>query len=297
MDENIEVYQGFSLVNRWLLYTSVMLAPAQFISGIGSRCPSSMGFLAYNYYTQVQWYIAIRRHELHALSLLLPHFNLVFLLSYLGGVSAGILPVGIPLGLGTAGVLILNTICSWKSWAFNMPDGYGVYRFFFFGWRTLTPKWHKFMMVWQIADSMFAAGAVLAAIAIPIILGTADERPAWWNTYGRKLPWWSTYAMIVPGALLMLFLEFPLILWTELIVKKNHIKSETDEIAVILFGAQIAAMILPMLGSLFSCVRGRVPWKRSIPWRNPFKSKDDGDNGQQLAQMQVTTKGNGASPV
>ncbi|KFY45458.1 hypothetical protein V494_00954 [Pseudogymnoascus sp. VKM F-4513 (FW-928)] len=119
----ITIVDGFSLTNRWLLYASFMLAPAQFYSGLGNNCPSNIGFLAYNWYTQIIWLRAIRAHELHALSLLPVHFNLLFVFTYLGGVTSGNLYMGIFLGLGTAGVIILNTVAAWTSWATNQPEG------------------------------------------------------------------------------------------------------------------------------------------------------------------------------
>ncbi|AEO56375.1 hypothetical protein MYCTH_2301215 [Thermothelomyces thermophilus ATCC 42464] len=75
----VQVVPGFSLTNRWLLYTSYFLAPAQFVSGLNSNCPSDIGFLAYNWYTQIQWYkLMSGKDEIHAISLLLPHFNLLY---------------------------------------------------------------------------------------------------------------------------------------------------------------------------------------------------------------------------
>src|SRR4051812_32092244 len=96
----IQVIPGFSLTNRWLLYTSMMLAPAQFVSGLGSNCPSNIGFLAYNWYTQIQWYQASRSKDMHALSLLPVHFNGIFIFTYLGGISSGNYYMGAILGLG-----------------------------------------------------------------------------------------------------------------------------------------------------------------------------------------------------
>lgn len=43
----------------------------------------------------------------------------------------------------------------------------------------------------------------------------------------------------------MLLFCWPLILWTELIVQRNRIESETDMIAVWLFVAQCVAMLAP----------------------------------------------------
>lgn len=235
-----QVVEGFSVINRSLLYTSLMLAPAQFLSGIGSNCPSNLGFLAYNYYTQIAWYKAVRDRELHALSLLPVHFNVVYALTYLGGVTAGNIYMGLLQCAGTAGVLILNTYSAWTSWKTNQPEGYGTYEFFFFGWRTLSPGWHKFLMVWQIGDSIIAFAAIMWGLS----LCTNAVSMRW----DRQIKWWYKYAAIPAGALVMMLFSWPLVMWTELIVKRNHIESDTDMIAVWLFVAQVVAMVAPSCG-------------------------------------------------
>src|SRR5271156_1988492 len=116
---------GFSLTNRWLLYTSIMLAPAQFISGVRSNFPANLGFLAYNWYTQISWYQAIQGKQLHALCLLPVHFNTMYSIIYLGGITSGNIFMGLFLGFGTAGVIVLNNVSAWTSWAVDQPDGFG----------------------------------------------------------------------------------------------------------------------------------------------------------------------------
>ena len=246
----IIVVDGFSLINRWLLYTSFMLAPAQFFSGLGNKCPSNFGFLAYNWYTQIIWLRAIRAHQLHALSLLPVHFNLLFIFTYLGGVTSGNLFMGIFLGLGTAGVIVLNTVAAWICWATNQQEGYGVYQFFFFGWRTLSPGWHKFLLVWQISDSLFALNCLYLAIYLPIKMAkhTKEEMD--------KIPWYfGKYPLIPVGAAGALLIGWPLILWTELIVARNNIESDTDMVSVWLFIAQVGAMLMPSSSANFGCIR------------------------------------------
>jgi len=244
----VEVISGFSLTNRWLLYASFMLAPAQFISGMGSNCPSNVGFLAYNWYTQIAWYGAIKAKELHALSMLPVHFNFIFVMTYLGGVSSGNIVMGLLLGFGTAGVIVLNTVAAWISWATNQQDGFGVYQLFFFGWRTLSPGWHKFFLLWQIGDSILALSCLIAAIGIPIAVATRED--------GKEVPWYLRYPAIPLGAVVMLLVGWPLILWTELIVARNHIESDTDMIAVWLFVAQVGAMLIPTCSTYLGCFKG-----------------------------------------
>ncbi|KAH0563226.1 hypothetical protein GP486_002212 [Trichoglossum hirsutum] len=243
----VQIIPGFSLTNRWLLYASFMLAPAQFFSGIGNSCPSNIGFLAYNWYTQITWYRAIRAKQLHALSLLPVHFNMVFAITYLGGVTSGNIVMALLLGFGTAGVIVLNTVAAWISWATNQQEGFGVYQFFFFGWRTLSPGWHKFILVWQISDSILAFICLSAAIALSI--GMADD------DLDGKIPWYSRYPAIPIGAAAMLLIGWPLILWVELIVARNHIESATDMIAVWIFVAQVGTMLIPSCSTFMGCFK------------------------------------------
>ena len=233
-----EVIPGFSLVNRWLLYTSVMLTPAQAIAGIGSNCPTNIGFLVYNWYSQYAWYSAARNKELHALSLLPVHLNIIYAFTYLGGITSGNIVMGVLLGLGTAGLLVLNTTSAWISWATNLPEGYGQYQFFFFGWRTLTPSWRKFILVWQIADTSLALGSIMFALGVAIVL-PVQERDI---RLPREL---NRYFAIFWGSAVALLFTWPLILWAELIVSRNHIESQTDMIAVWLFVAQVGTLVMP----------------------------------------------------
>lgn len=239
----VQAVDGFSPLNRWLLYTSFMLAPAQFISGVGNNCPSNIGFLAYNWYTQIQWYQAAKAKEMHAISLVLVHVNMVFALSYLGGVSSGNIWMGLFLGFGTAGVIILNNVAAWTAWATNLREGFGEFQFFFFGWRTLTKGWHTFILLWQISDSILAFGSVTMAVSMPVYL-TIKE---------KEWPSWFRYPAIPIGAAIMLVLGWPLILWTELIVQRNHIKSETDWVAVWLFIVQAGTMLVPSCAASLRC--------------------------------------------
>ncbi|KAJ5375902.1 hypothetical protein N7509_012788 [Penicillium cosmopolitanum] len=234
-----QVVQGFSLTNRWLLYASMMLSPAQFAGGVGSNIPTNVGFLAYNWYTQIQWYQAVQAKELHALSLLPIHFNFIYAISYLGGVSSGNIFLSAFLSLGTVGVLILNTVSAWVSWATNQPEGFGEYQFFFFGWRTLSKGWHIFTLLWQIGDSFLVLNAALAAGYLSTV-GSIDSEEV------KRMPWYlHKYPAIPLGAIAMLIIGWPLILWTELIVQRNHIESETDMVAVWLFVAQIGLFLIP----------------------------------------------------
>jgi len=262
-----DVISGFSLTNRWLLYTSLMLTPAQAISGIGSNFPSSLGFLAYNWYNQYAWYNAIRHKQLHALSLLPVHFNTIYVLTYLGGITSGNIPMGALLGVGTAGLIVFNTIAAWISWATNLPDGYGIYHFFFFGWRTLTPGWRKFILLWQIGDTSLAIGSVMCALGFAIALPLQGP--------DIRLPWQcNRYFAVLWGSALALVVTWPLILWTELIISRNHIKSETDMVAVWLFVAQVATMLVPE-------IEFRPAW-RSFKAKISFSSRSSATSSNSL---------------
>jgi len=247
----VQIVQGFSKTNRWLLYASMMLSPAQFVSGLDSNCPSNLGFLAYNWYTQISWYYSIKGKQLHALSLLPVHFNLICVITYLGGITSGNIFMGLLLGFGTGGVIVLNTVAAWTSWATNMPEGYGVYQFFFFGWRTLSPGWHKFFLLWQIADSVTALTCLIAAIAGAIYASTDYHE----ESDDGKMPWWMRYPAIPLGTIVILICFWPLILWTELIVARNHVESATDWVAVWLFVAQVGAMLIPSCSTYLGCFR------------------------------------------
>ncbi|KAL6865536.1 hypothetical protein ACO1O0_001630 [Amphichorda felina] len=245
MSAVVAAVDGFSLLNRWLLYTSFMLAPAQFVSGLGNNCPSNIGFLAYNWYTQVKWYNAAKSQEMHAVSLVLVHVNMLFSFTYLAGVSSGNIFMGLFLGLGSAGVIVLNTVAAWTAWATNMREGYGEFQFFFFGWRKLSKGWHTFILLWQISDSLFAFVCFMTALSIPFVIRNKDK--------DREYPWWLRYPAIPLGAAAMLLIGWPLILWTELIVQRNNIESETDWVAVWLFIVQVGTLLAPSCTATLGC--------------------------------------------
>ena len=232
--------------NRWLIYASLMLTPAQALSGIASNCPSNIGFLAYNWWQQYTWFTAVKKRDLHALSLLPIYFNMLYTVTYLGDIFAGNVAMGVVLGLGTAGLIIMNTITAWISWKTNLPEGVGLYQFYFFGWRVLSEKWRKLFLVWEIFDTMVVANAVVASVCLGIRI------PGQFKVAERekRLFRWARGTAMFWGSALMLLATWPLILWMELIVKKNNIVSETDMIAVWLFIAQVATMVIPSVTSL-----------------------------------------------
>ena len=246
-DWPVEVVDGFSLMNRWLLYTSLLLVPAQFISGIGGTGLTNTGFLAFNYYQQLKWYWATKARTLHALSLLPAHFNLIYAITYLGGISSGNFVSATILGFGSAGAIILNTISAWESYKTNLPEGYGVYRFFFFGWRTLSPQWRKFFLVWQIFDSMVAACTTLTALSMSYQIAAKVDDEKWWISYLK-------YPAIILGPVIMMLGVWPLIMWTELIVQRNNIVSPTDWLSVWLFIAQCGSMLIPSIRPIWKAI-------------------------------------------
>jgi hypothetical protein len=255
---SVQVVQGFSPLNRALLYISMMLAPAQFAAGLGSNCPSNIGFLAYNWYTQLQWYQAARKSQLHALSILVSEFNFCFTVTYLGGVSSGNYLSALLVGFGTVGVMVLNNVVAWTSWSTAQVQGYGVYEFWFFGWRTLGPHWHRYLCVVQIIDTLALIGSAWAAIVIAFRTAqlTKDAAPAWWYRY----------QVIFGGGIGVLLSIWPIMMWMELTVRRNHIVSETDTTAVWLFVVQLVTMLAP---PCFGCYERRHKTKRNKPDSGP----------------------------
>ena len=248
----IQIVSGFSKTNRWLMYASAMLAPAQLLSGIDNNCPSNIGFLAYNLWTQVGWYRAIKAKRLHALSLCPIHFNILYYVTNMSGVTSGHIAIGAVLGVATVGLDTFQTVAAWKAYNEDLPAGIGVYQFFFFGWRTLTPNRRRFFCFWQVFDTIlaviFASAAFLLATKSPKIDPELKE-------YVTK--WWIKPITITCGAAAVLIIAWPVILWTELIVTRNKLESATDWVAVGLFAAQVGAMLLPSAKQVLGCVRGR----------------------------------------
>ena len=246
----VRVISGFSLLNRSLLYGSSKLAPLQFAFGIGNNFPSNMGFLAYNWYIQWTWYRAIRNHEtLDALSLLPAHLNLTLAVTYLGGITSGNIYMAVLLVLGTVGAIILSTVTAWACWATVQKDGFQIYDFFFFGWQSFSPGWHRFFLVWQIFDTSWAIGFTILGIILSIEtvrMKEPDEGPH----YVRQI-------ITLPGYVGVVLLLGPFILWTELIVSRNHIVSNTDWTAMWLFIAQLIMMSLVHCSTYWKYPRGR----------------------------------------
>ncbi|KAJ3537708.1 hypothetical protein NMY22_g5486 [Coprinellus aureogranulatus] len=168
---------------------------------------------------------------------------MMYSLTYLGGIPAGNVFMGALLGLGTAGLVIMNTITAWISLKTNLPEGDGVYQFFFFGWRTLSKGWRTFFLLWEISDTLEAVTTVIGSIVlgfyIPLAVKTKDLEDS-------SFKWWRDTAVFW-GSAVALVVGWPLILWMELLVKRNNIVSETDMIAVYLFIAQVVAMVLPSI--------------------------------------------------
>lgn len=248
----VQVLPGFSLTNRCLLYTSSVLALPQLIAGLETHIPINIGFLAYNWYNQIAWYNGVKAKQLDALCLTLPHLNLTFALTYLGGITAANFYTGVLLTLGTLGLLVLNTVSAWESWATNQSEGFGVYQFFFFGWRTLGPGWHKFFLLWQIGDTMFVLILVTLAIIFIILMATGKA-----ETNYTPPAWYDKYVAIVTGAAFCPFWIGELIVWVELTVARNHIESATDWIAVWLFVAQVGTLLIPFETIFLKCFRRR----------------------------------------
>lgn len=253
----VQVVQGFSNLNRAIMYLSAILAPTQAIASIGHTGVSNLGFLAYNYYTQVVWYRAVTNHELHSLALVLVHANTTLALAYIGGIFSGNRVMSVLLSLGAMGVMWLNCATAWISWKTGQEEGYGKWQFFFFGWRTLTEGWHKFLLVWQISNSFEAFGLSLLCIGMAVRSFTKTRQEN-----KKSFKWWHRGIAIPVGGLLMTLFMFPYILWMELLIRRNKVISDTDWVAVYVFIAQVALMLLPDLNKFFT------------------RTKKDGDDGE-----------------
>lgn len=240
------VADGFSLTNRLLLYTSILLTPAQLVSGIENHLPSNIGFLAFNWYNQIAWYRAAKAHQLHALCLLPIHFNTIFAVTYFGGITSGNVFTGLIQYLAINGVLILNTVVAWTCVLENLKEGLGVYEFFFFGWRTLSGGWYKFMVCWQVFNTLLVIG--ILAFAFLMLFGVVEAENG---------TWYSKYIAIPVGSAMMLCVIWPLIVWVELVVARNTTESDTDMLSVWFFVGQVGALLLPSSSMIFGCFRGR----------------------------------------
>lgn len=241
----VAVIAGFSVTNRLLLYANVVTAPAAFMGGIGTNIPVNAGFLGYTLYQQYLFYVAAKHKQLHALSML-PHFlNLMYAFTYCSGMIAGNYWLSYTMGIGTIAALIVNNITTWTAYTTNLPEGYGVYQFFFFGWRTLTHKWRILFLLWGVADTL----VTLSYISLSKFL--ADWAPA--ASKGLKDDDEFRLAndtSLIWGSIMGLIVSWPFILWTELIVQRNHVVSDTDWISVYLFIVQISLLALPIAYSV-----------------------------------------------
>jgi hypothetical protein len=174
-------------------------------------------------------------------------FNFCFTVTYLGGVSSGNYLSALLLSFGTVGVMILNNIVAWTSWSTTQVQGFGVYQFWFFGWRTLGPHWHRYFLIIQVIDTLSLFGSVIFALSVAFRTAalSKDKVPAWWYRY----------QVIFAGGIGVILSIWPTMLWTELIIARNHIVSETDTTAVWLFIVQVVTMLAPPCFGC--CVRPR----------------------------------------
>lgn len=115
-------------------------------------------------------------------------------------------------------------------------------------------------MLWQISDSGLALAGVVAAIVIVVRLAFQEHVG---DGFAKLVKWWYTYTAVPAGRLVMLFVSWPLILWTELIILRNELESETDIVAVWLFVAQAVTILLPSCGLSLSCFLGGLGHQKS----------------------------------
>ena len=246
----IQVVDGFSQLNRALMYTSAILAPAQAISGIGHTGLSNLGFLAYNWYTQAIWFRAASNQQLSSLALVTVHANTTLAFAYIGGIFSGNRLMSALLCIGSMGVMWLNCATAWISWKTGQEQGYGEWEFFFFGWRTLSSGWHKFIMVWQISNSLEAFGLSVACVFLAVRAAVRGR-----DKNKKKFKWWHRIPAVPIGGVCMAFVLAPYIVWIELIVRRNRVESKTDWVAVYVFIGQVALMFLPDFGACFKVMK------------------------------------------
>ncbi|KAF9053230.1 hypothetical protein BJ165DRAFT_1446416 [Panaeolus papilionaceus] len=277
------VTDGFSTTNRWILYASMMFTPAQFMGGLGSHSPVNIGFLAYNIWQQYKWYIAAQNRDLHALSLLPQYFNFIYAITYLGGIPAGNVYMTSVSGLGAAALVIMNCITAWISYKTNLPEGDGVYQFFFFGWRRLTKGWRTFFLLWNIGDT-----------GLTFVMLLATYQVVRWTNAANKIAKDDAYkawraSSLFWGSLVVLIVIWPLIMWMELIIKRNNIVSETDMIAIYLFIGQAILIVIPNIWDVIELIFGEwTEWKIARPLvriidklnccNSPEQAPNDGDS-------------------
>lgn len=246
----VVVMAGFSLTNRILLYASLLASPAAFMTGIETDLPIGAGFLGYTIYQQYIIYVAAQNKQLHALCLLPQYLNTLYAFTYIGGVSAGNYLVSGIMCIGTIAAIIINLVATWIGYLTNMPEGYGVYRFFFFGWRTLTPSWRKMFLCWAVFDIVatvfFIGFSIFVALIIP---SKKEDRDAWESQWRLVID-----TSLIWGSALALVVFWPIVLWTELIIQKNNIVSETDMISVYLFIVQIALLAIPSIYNILRSI-------------------------------------------
>ncbi|KAF5330529.1 hypothetical protein D9619_005187 [Psilocybe cf. subviscida] len=176
-----------------------------------------------------------------------PYLNTMYAITYFAGISAANYWLSYTMCIGTIAALIINDISTWMAYLTNLTEGNGVYRFFFFGWRTLSPSWRKLFLVWAVFDSL----ATLIYICISLWLAAWTPEASKDVEDDEDFGCWQDTSLVW-GSILGLVVSWPFVLWTELIIQRNHIVSATDWISVYLFIAQIALLAIP---SIFSLLR------------------------------------------
>ncbi|KAF5330606.1 hypothetical protein D9619_005194 [Psilocybe cf. subviscida] len=244
------VMPGFSLTNRLLLYANIITVPAAALGGLGTHLPINAGFLGYTIYQQYIFYVATKHKQLHALCMLPQYLNTLYAFTYAAGISAGNHWLSVITCLGTIAALIINNITTWTAYLTDLPEGYGVYRFYFFGWRTLSPNWRTLFLLWAVFDSFATFDYIALSVYVAGVTPVASKEVKNDDTF----KWWSDTSLVW-GSVVGLVMFWPVVLWTELIVKENHIVSETDMISFYLFIVQIALLAIPSVYSLLRRLR------------------------------------------
>ncbi|PPR00504.1 hypothetical protein CVT24_005528 [Panaeolus cyanescens] len=285
------VAPGFSLTNRWLLYTSLMLTPTQATAGLGSSAPINLGFLAYNGYQQYLWYSAAKNKQLHALSLIPPYLNFIYSVTYLGGVPSGNIVVGGISATASAALIMMNVATSWVSITTNLPEGDDVYAYYCFGWKTLSKSSRRSFTAWNVFDTLFSIAMAVCCFFVAFVSWDYFKEHKDSKEFKMEKISSALAAVVLGPPIVLLLIGWELIMWIELIVQRNHIVSETNMIAVYLFIAQVVLMIIGFMVDGVGLLGKKYRIFSRFRWPSkPSTTKRVTDESSGIQQIELTPR-------